>query len=221
MRSSFPLNPDDPMTHATLPVRNPANARTRSVLKCAASGLAIGCLMVASPASAQYATGGAGQYRSQILWFSWGNKEADVPNGGLTKTNTYTVAGQTLTVTCSLSNITGSAGSGAHFDVYAPGGWKGDGLDDLYNIGGTGTNNSMAIGLRNNSNGQRAEGRISCSATYGGVPYQLEGLVFADAEATATGSLNVATGVLTGEGLGITLPNTDHLPLHRTIQRQL
>ena len=176
-------------------------------LKCAASALAISTLLAASPAAAQYATGGEGKYRSQILWFSWGAKGAEVSNVGLTKTNEYDVAGQKLLVTCSLSAINGTRAAGNHFDVYASGDWKGDGLDDLYNDGATGKGNTLATGLRNASNGNRAEGTINCSATYAGLPYALEGLVFADAEATAEGSINVDTGVLTGEGLGIRLSN--------------
>lgn len=176
-------------------------------LKCAASALAITTLLAANPASAQYATGGEGKYRSQILWFSWGSKGTEVPNAGLTKTNTYDVAGQQLVVTCSISGITGTRSTGNHFDVYASGDWKGDGLDDLYNSGATGKSNTLATGLRNAFNGARAEGTIGCSATYAGLPYALEGLVFADAEATAKGSIDVNTGVLTGEGLGITLSN--------------
>lgn len=193
-------------------IQQPSHARTVA-LKSAVSALAMVTMLGTVPAAAQtvtdgYAVGGSGKYRSQIIWFSWGAKGSTVSNAGLSQTNSYTVAGKPLTVTCSLSNISGSRTDGlSHFDVYAPGGWQGDGLDNLYNGGSDGSNNTMAIGLRNAENGARAEGDFACSATFDNKAYGLDGLVFADAEATAQGAIDPDTGVLTGEAIGITLPN--------------
>ncbi|MBX9400914.1 DUF11 domain-containing protein [Lysobacter sp. BMK333-48F3] len=137
----------------------------------------------AFPAAAQYATGGSGQYRNQILWFDWGTVDTDIPQGGTTVTNNFNIAGQTLSVSCSLSNIA-SAGADPDLRIYRPGAFSQDGLDDLYNIGGTGALNTMDIGLRNRNASANVTFTYSCSATFGGVPYALDGLVFADAEST-------------------------------------
>lgn len=188
-------------------IRTVENATRRNAtlaFKATVSALALTSFLGVNSAMAQtggYASGGLGQYRSQILWFSWGTA-GEVNNAGLlNRTNTYTVAGKSLKVTCSLTGITGT-GTGNHFNIYKPGSWKGDGLDDLYNQGGTGNANTMAIGLSNRTNGERAEGTLSCSAEYGGLAYSLEGLVFADAEATATSN----TGQQ--EQLGVIIPST-------------
>lgn len=175
--------------------------KRRHVLKYAASALALANILTVNTAVAQssggYATGGEGKYKSQIVWFSWGNHNQAIPDAGLTKTNTYTVAGRPLVVTCTLSNISGTRGTSAatHFSAYAPGNWRGDGLDDLYNQGQTGSANRMAIGLVNTGDRGNSSGDFTCSATYDGKPYALEGLVFADAESTNS-----------NESIGMTLP---------------
>lgn len=199
-----------------MPVFVPKNSAQKatlsrlSALKVTASTVVITALLGATPALAQasgvggYATGGEGQYRGQIMWFSWGNAGAVSNTGIPNRTNRVMVAGRELAVTCSLTNISGTGTGANHFNVYKPGSWKGDGLDDLYNIGGTGGGNTMTIGLSNAENGQRAEGDFDCSATYGGAPYQLEGLIFADAEATATDFKNPQVPIY--EQIGVILP---------------
>ncbi|CED91917.1 CshA/CshB family fibrillar adhesin-related protein [Actinomyces succiniciruminis] len=87
--------------------------------------------------------------------------------------------------------------------AYAPGDWAGDVLDDLYNVGGTGywttgrvgtfprdyaNNNQMVIGLRNTMDHARLSFNFSCTATLNGAEVPLQGLVFADAEASSTSS---------------------------------
>lgn len=138
----------------------------------------------APPAFAQYATGGSGQYRSQILWFDWGTAPNSIPQGGTSVTNTFNIAGQTLIVSCSLSNISSTAAD-PDLRISRPGSFFLDGLDDLYNIGGSGASNTMDIGLMNRVGGANVSFTYSCSATFGGVPYALDGLVFADAETTS------------------------------------
>lgn len=142
-----------------------------------------GLMVAAMPAHAQYATGGAGQYRDQIYWFDWGNAGASVPQTGTTVTNTIMIAGQPLAIICSLSGISGN-GPNPDLNIYQPGSYFEDGLDNLYNIGGSGTANSMDIGIRNRTAATEATFTYSCSATLGGNPYVLDGLVFADAETT-------------------------------------
>ncbi|MDU0348891.1 CshA/CshB family fibrillar adhesin-related protein [Actinomyces sp. MRS3W] len=89
--------------------------------------------------------------------------------------------------------------------AYTPGDWAGDVLDDLYNVGGTGhwntgngapgafpeqyaNDNQMVIGLRNTTDHARLSFDFSCTATLNGQEVPLQGLVFADAEASSTSS---------------------------------
>lgn len=149
----------------------------------------IGLIMVSGgDASAQYATGGTSAYRSSVFWVDWGNPGENV-FAGRTVTRGFNVgtpatAANRLDITCTLS---GATSTGANtISVYTPGSWQGDGLDELYNIGGnqpgTGANpNTLSIGLAT-PNGTTIGFDFACSATLGGAPFILPGLVFADAE---------------------------------------
>jgi uncharacterized repeat protein (TIGR01451 family) len=151
-------------------------------------------------AQAQFATGGSGRFRNNIVWFSWGDHNTAIPQAGLTQTNSTTIDGQFLRVTCTLSNIAGSRAD-PDLRAYRPGNWMGDGLDDLYNIGGTGTSNTLVVGLANRNilsppNSTTASGTLSCAATLGpnnnatDPLYPLQGLVFADAEQSGNSAAN-------------------------------
>lgn len=144
-----------------------------------AAVLASGSFLAAAPAEARYSTGGQGLYPGAIDWFEWGSTTgAPIPTAGLTRTNTRTINGLALQTTCTLSNISSPV------NAYASGVWRGDGLDDLYNIGGTGTANQLIAGIRTSNGGVNASFDVSCSVTYDGAPVPLDGLVFADAEAS-------------------------------------
>lgn len=174
------------------PPQRPSGARRLVGLRYALAAVLslLGLALAAPPAQAQFATGGTGAYRNNILWFRWGtgtcgatqNSCAEIGNGTLvqpaiTSTQNYTVAGQTLTVTCSLSGVTND-----EFRTYKSGLWTGDGLDDLYHIGNVGTANTLYNGLLNYNDSQVSTATFACSATLGGNPFPLEGLVVADAE---------------------------------------
>lgn len=147
----------------------------------------LAALAFALPAQAQFATGGSGRFKNNIVWFNWGADSTNITQTGVTRTNSTTIDGQFLRVTCSLSNI---GGNGPDPDLISrrSGNWIGDGLDDLYNIGGTGTNNTLITGLANRTLATTGSGTFSCSATFGpnnnatDAAYPLQGLVFADAE---------------------------------------
>lgn len=176
--------------------------RRRARAASAAAVLAV----VLSPlaAQAQFATGGAGRFKQNIYWFDWGTAPGNIPQTGTTVTNTIPLSGQELRVTCSLSNING--GTAPSLRIYRPGNWQGDGLDDLYNIGGTGTANTMDIGLRNRVDATTVNFDFTCAATLGapGQPnppaYQLDGLVVADAEQSAGSEYLQATINATNAG---------------------
>ena len=150
--------------------------------------LALGFLAVgmpATPAAAVQATGGTARFPS-IEWFSWGADGATIPNAGITRTENYTLAGQPFNITCTLSNInrTVGTGTGSYLESYRSGTWQGDGFDSLYNIGGVDAANTMVVGLSNRTQGNTITVDFSCSATLAGNPFPLAGLVMADAEAS-------------------------------------
>ncbi|RWZ46121.1 DUF11 domain-containing protein, partial [Labedella phragmitis] len=138
------------------------------------SGLLTAFLPVA-PAEARYASGGSGAHRGSIDWFEWGTAGTAITNG-TSRTNTRTIGGQTLATTCTITGLSGA------IRAYRPGNFQGDGLDDLYNIGGTGTNNQLISGIANSVAGAAPTFTFSCSVTLDGVPVPLQGLVMGDAE---------------------------------------
>lgn len=170
--------------------------------------LAASAVLLPQSAQAQFATGGLGRFRPNILWFDWGDNLANIPQTGTSVTNVFNVSGQELRVTCALSNISG--GTPPSLRIYRPGEWWGDGLDDLYNIGGTGNSNTMDIGLRNRVDGTTVNFTFTCSATIGapGQPnppaFALDGLVVADAEQSGGVEYLQATIANTNAGLPTT-----------------
>ncbi|MEG3789562.1 CshA/CshB family fibrillar adhesin-related protein [Lysobacter sp. CCNWLW3] len=172
--------------------------------------LALACAaLLPQFAHAQFATGGTGLHRSRIFWVDWGNNGQNVYSGAtITRgfnIGTPATTANRLDITCTLSNANTTAGTQGLF-VYTPGSWQGDGLDELYNIGGnqpgTGTNpNTLSVGLRVNG-GSTVEFDFNCSATLGGAPFALTGLVFADAEASG-GSEYVAARLTSGGTLRV------------------
>ncbi|WP_163838811.1 CshA/CshB family fibrillar adhesin-related protein [Pseudoxanthomonas sacheonensis] len=187
----------------------------RSQVKFWASKGALGIafcalLAVASPAQAQFATGGSGLHRGRIFWVDWGNNGENV-FAGKTITRGFNIgtpasSANRLDITCTLSNAARTRGTVNGLTVYTPGSWQGDGLDDLYNIGGNhpgqGANpNTLSVGLATPGS-TTIEFDFSCSATLGGVPFGLSGLVFADAEASG-GSEFVAARLTSGGTLRV------------------
>lgn len=162
----------------------------------------------AAPADARYATGGTGRYIDSIDWFEWGAAGQKIADGStMTQTNTTELGdGVTIATTCTISNVVSQSPqdpltpSGKGLETYRSGSWYGDALDNMYNIGGTGTNNQLVSGLvtgvgprdpnRNPFTWQTntVQFRFSCSSTVtaDGVtkPLPLQGLVFADAESS-------------------------------------
>ncbi|MDR2565675.1 MAG: CshA/CshB family fibrillar adhesin-related protein [Bifidobacteriaceae bacterium] len=152
-------------------------------------------LVSTSPkADAVFATGGLGRFRGLIDWFEWGTSAADIQPGPVTNTR-QVGTNEFLTTQCTLSDFGKHAAGGTdQIKVYAPGGWRNDGLDDLYNDGKTGTNNKMYVGIANSTSGATVSFRVSCSMSLrspdnpGGVnvpvPLPVPGLVVSDSESS-------------------------------------
>jgi len=162
----------------------------RAVVASVVAGLVAGLVVVGvgsgTPADAAYASGGTGLHKGLIDWFEWGADGTAVTSGA-TRTNTRTIAGQELRTTCRITDVAGAV------RTYRPGNWQGDALDELYNIGGTGTANQLVSGLANTDQGTTVSFRFACSVTLAGAPVPLAGLVVADAEASNTNEFMEAT----------------------------
>ncbi|MHA3723709.1 CshA/CshB family fibrillar adhesin-related protein [Leucobacter sp. HY1910] len=130
-----------------------------------------------SPSHADFATGGTGLYKDSIDWINWETAGQRLSNG-MTRSSTRLIDGRSLVVECTVSSVSGA------IQTYRPGGYAGDGLDDLYNIGGTGNQNQLVAGLANVVQGATVGFDIQCAATFDGIPVPLQGLVIADAEAS-------------------------------------
>ncbi len=133
-------------------------------------------------AAAQFATGGSGAYGGLIDWITWGDHRDPVVAGD-TGGTTRSIGGVDLVTTCTVDAIGGDAGGVV---AYEPGSYSGDALDDLYNVGGTGTANTMGAGLANAVGGESVTIAVSCETTLDGVAVPVQGLVFADAETSST-----------------------------------
>lgn len=177
------------MRSVTTPRRSRALTRLLAVTGSAALLLGLIPLLSlagAEPAAATYATGGSGEYQGDIDWMEWGDAGSVVSNGQVTDTE-QTVGGENLVTSCTASNIASKASpqnSATALHAYRSGSWGNDGLDNLYNVGGEGTDNELVSGLTNSIDGDTVTLTVNCSATLDGVRVKLRGLVFADAEAS-------------------------------------
>ncbi|MBF0816879.1 isopeptide-forming domain-containing fimbrial protein [Microbacterium paludicola] len=163
-------------SHAQKPAHR-GRRRGRALAALLSALLVVVGVVAASPAYARYAEGGAGRFLTSIDWIEWGTSGQVISNGAVA-TSTRTIDGQQLVTRCTISNVSGVV------TAYRSGNWRGDGLDDLYNIGGTGTSNQLIAGLSNRDNGAQVRFDFSCAATLAGVAIPLAGLVVADAESS-------------------------------------
>ncbi|WP_144018593.1 CshA/CshB family fibrillar adhesin-related protein [Demequina sp. NBRC 110051] len=149
------------------------------------AALLLGIVVVSPPAEARYAEGGEGLYPGYIDWFEWGDDGTPIAEG-TTVTNRRTVGANVLATTCTISGIGGDPGG---IEAYRPGNYRGDALDNLYNIGGIDGANELVSGIANVTGTGRAVVNFDfdCEVTLSGlgadpVPVDVAGLVFADAE---------------------------------------
>jgi hypothetical protein len=139
-------------------------------------------------ADARIATGGVGRFGGAIDWVEWGTPGQPIPTtGAYTRSSTTSIGGVDLVVTCSLANVTGPQPQ-----AYRPGTSDGDAMDDLYNVGGANAANTFVNAVK--TTGTVTFG-ISCTATLGGRPFKLSGLVFGDAEQSSAPSEHVQAAI--------------------------
>ncbi|MFC8302283.1 CshA/CshB family fibrillar adhesin-related protein [Specibacter sp. NPDC057265] len=136
-------------------------------------------LGAAGSAQAAYATNGAGSYKGSIDWMQWGS-HGTVLSAGARSETVRIIGGQRLVTTCTLDTLVNP------LRAYRSGSYFRDALDDLYNVGGTGSNNQLVSGLGNNIDGQTASFHVSCKAELDQVPVKVSGLVMADAETSGS-----------------------------------
>lgn len=135
--------------------------------------------------TAAFATQGQSPYINEVLWLTWGSTNQQAyPYGrhdqtlsvGSTSYASIPLGdGKYLCIDAEIISI--SAGA---IKSYAPGNWQGDYMDDLYNIGGTGTNNKLISGISTSSSTPTIT--IKCKASIDGEPIRIPGLVIGDAE---------------------------------------
>jgi hypothetical protein len=90
-------------------------------------------VVMVSSASSRPATGGVGRLGGAIDWVEWGTKGQVLDlSGPVTRQSVTSFAGHDLTI----SNFARTGGGVPALSAYASGGWSGDALDDLYNVGG-------------------------------------------------------------------------------------
>ena len=168
-----------------------------------------GALGVGAAHAANYATGGSGEYRNEILWLTWGGggngvHDQALVNGSTTSATIPVTATQTLQVNCRIDDITGGAATGAGLRSYRSGNYSGDPLDDLYNIGASGNTNALIAGINTGTASETKDFVIECDATLGGLAYRIPGLVMADAESLeAGGTIPAPTEYLQGTANGV------------------
>lgn len=145
-----------------------------------------------------FATSGSSVNKTKVLWLTWGStNQTTNPYGRhniqlLKGTKSYASiplgGDKYLCIEAEIINIASGA-----VNSYAPGNYSGDSFDDLYNIGGSGSNNRLVTGIRNRINAETSTLTIKCKATIDGVPIRLPGMVVADAESLASNEYIYAT----------------------------
>lgn len=167
--------------------------------------------------TAAYATGGSSIHKDKVLWLTWGAEseadtygkhDVDIKNGSASYAKIDLGGGRFLKIAATISNLQEKINEGTNWrpkwiwkdsskgvlNSYAPGNYSGDSMDDMYNIGGTGTKNKLVNGLRNTKVGGEVRFKIKAKATIDDVPVRLSGMVLGDAESLAGGEYFSAEG---------------------------
>jgi hypothetical protein len=174
----------------------------------AASVVVVPAVVEAPAARAMFASAGDGRYDGSIDWVVWNSGTISVGSGTTYNWTDPVQVGPNAwrSTQCAISSVTSA------LTAYIPGTYAGDALDKLYNIGGTGTANTMRIGLAT-ADGQTSSFNFTCTAwliistqkpspsgssTSGMTSVSLQGLIVADAESMNSGEYINATPTGTG-----------------------
>ncbi|SEJ34648.1 CshA/CshB family fibrillar adhesin-related protein [Demequina mangrovi] len=158
-------------------------------------------VLTAPAAGAAVATDGDARFPS-VQWITWGASGEDlVPDGSgrISTTETIEIGDEEIVVSCTIDDLVRTRGSdsvsgsgGRLIEAYASGTWRGDGLDELYHSGGTGTSNTLVAGLAAIHNANTVNFDFACDAALvtaaGTTPIELAGLVLASAESSVSAS---------------------------------
>ncbi len=146
------------------------------------------------PKTAAFATGGSSPYKNDVLWLTWGSTLGNagtnpyglhnepIVNGSGSYASVDLGGGKIMCIEAIVMNMP----NGHTLRSYAPGNYSGDSLDDMYHIGGAGTNNKLVSGMRNQTDGATTTFTLRCKATLNGQPVKLFGVVIADGESLAS-----------------------------------
>ena len=138
--------------------------------------------------TATYAQGGTGAYKNEIIWLTWGGKDAENPfgkpnqelqSGAKSYASIFLGEGKYLCLEAELIKI-----GNAVLESYRPGDYPGDSMDDWYNIGGNDANNKLICGIINREQGARTHFKVRIKSSINGNPVRLRGLIVGDAEST-------------------------------------
>lgn len=182
-------------------------AKLAAVLGAMAMSLT-GMIAITNTANAVSATDGNGRMSPSINWVEWDPTAGTPVTGDKVAWTTPVPAGDDtwLSTRCEIKpvvdpDVDDSLSASNSLTVYKPGSWYGDGLAQMYYVGGSGYGNDMKIGLANTDDGEKVTFDFSCAAyaidspsgepvlndttDVSGTAYtniDLQGLVFADAE---------------------------------------
>ncbi|WEV59030.1 CshA/CshB family fibrillar adhesin-related protein [Bifidobacterium sp. ESL0728] len=176
-------------------------AKFAGVVGAAAMALT-GAIAFTNSANAVSATDGNGRMSPSINWVEWGNAKDEITTSKTTWTTPVKAGDNTwLATRCDIQPVGGdsdSLSSDHAVTVYRPGSWYGDGLSQMYYTSGSGSGNTMNIGLANKDDAEKVTFDFSCAAykidssteptltpttsVSGYTNINLQGLVFADAE---------------------------------------
>ena len=159
------------------------------VVTASRADAAVGDVTLAGSTAPLMADTGSGRYKDRIVWLRWGNEGANLAGNSTTTVTTHHDLSPTdrLEVKCTMTRA-----SGQDVDVYRPGNYTADGLNQLY---GRSSGPALVSGFRTPGGTDRSVS-VACTAelaSYGGANYSgnrqakavtLSGLVLADAEST-------------------------------------
>lgn len=161
--------------------------------------------------TAAFATGGSSPHKDKVFWLTWGSQseedlygkiDQNIVNGSASYGKIHLGGGKYLKISAVISDLEYKSGGtwynvpsyGGYLASYIPGNYMGDSMDDLYNIGGVGSDNKLVSGLRNEKDAGEVRFKVTAKATIDDIPVRLNGMVLGDAESLASNENFYAIG---------------------------